>query len=202
MAESPDRLRAALKLLAGKWERPTSLVTELRSMKIHELLIAGVNKADLRLLELNGYVEVVGGVGQLKGARLDSARVRLTPAGMALAGQLLAPLSKKRKWKLGFPDFNLPATPTWHRETGLLTWGHFVFDNFRRPAPNLEALLNALVKHEWSPWTSNPFHLNTKHDSKYLLREAMKNWNYSRLGKLIYLHGDGAGTGFLWERLV
>jgi len=121
--------------------------------KIHELLTAGVKKADLRLLQENGYVEVVGADGQLRGAGLDSARVRLTPAGSALAGQLMAPFSKKRKRKSGFPDFNLPATPTFHRETGLFTWGGIVIDLFRRPAPNLELLLNALVKHEWPPWT-------------------------------------------------
>src|SRR5258708_388652 len=119
MALSSDRLQGALKLLAGKWERPTGLVTELKSMKIHELLIAGVKKADVRLLEKNGYIEVVRGDKRLKSARLDSARARLTPAGPALAGQLLAPLSKKRNRKRGFPNFNLPATPTFHRETGL-----------------------------------------------------------------------------------
>jgi hypothetical protein len=202
MAQSSDGLEAALRLLIGKHERPTSLVTEQKSITIRELLTAGVTKANLRLLQQNGYVEVVGGDGRLKVAGLDSARVRLTPAGAALAGQLLAPFPKKRKRRPGFPDFNLPATPTWDRQTGLLMWGHFVFENFRKPAPNLEALLNALVKHDWPPWTPNPFHPTTKHSSKYLEREAMKNWNYSHLGKFIYLHGDGAGTGFFWERMV
>jgi hypothetical protein len=116
--------------------------------------------------------------------------------------QILNPFLPNRKQKRGFPNLQLPATPLWNEESRLLIWGDKVIFHFSHPAPNLELLLNSLVKHTWPHWTPNPFRPTAKHTSKYLLREAIKNWNYSRLSKYIRLHSDGAGTGFHWERMV
>ena len=75
----------------------------------------------------------------------------LTSPGAALAGQILYPLSKVWKPKLGFPDLTLPAAPSWDEALMVLHWGGKVIERFTRPAPNLVALLNTLQKHDWPP---------------------------------------------------
>ncbi len=213
MAESFAGLEAGFPLL---WEkrgnRPILGLGRPRRVQVQALLRAGLAQADLQLLIANGYLEVrphrrPGQQGRPSRQKWKmkvsaSALVVLTAPGAALASQILYPLSKEQKAKRGFPDLKLPAAPLWNSEQGILYWGEKVVERFRRPAPNLVALLNALQKHNWAPWTPNPFRATGKHSGHYLLREAIKNWNYSPMAKFIRLHGDGYGTGFLWERLV
>jgi hypothetical protein len=212
MARSFSGLEVAFGLLFTKIEnRLVNSNPRTKRTAVQTLLAAGLAKPDLRLLLENGYLEIspknrAQGKArinpELDGEWVATTQVRLTPPGEALAHQILHPLPKDRKQKREFPDLNLPAAPEWNEQLQLLNWGGRITKWFRKPAPNLVALIHALEKSNWSAWSSNPFRETANHSGQYLLREAIKNWNYSRMGKFIRLRGDGSGTGFLWQRLV
>jgi hypothetical protein len=203
MGKLTSTLKDAFVLLLGESGRPSNQSSgEHKSIKVGVLLRVGLPRSCLSDLITNGYLEIIennkGSNGRLKSSDL----VRLTLAGKALASQIVSPFPTYRKTQDRSPDLSLPANPIWNKEDGLFLWGEAVNFRFNRPAPNLERVLIALVAHNWQPRMPNPFHPNEKHSATYLLREAIKSWNHSRLGKYIRLHGDGSGTGFFWERLV
>jgi hypothetical protein len=209
MPESFAGLRQAFTLLLER--RKNTSERTASKVQVGTLLRAGLTKADLSLLLQNGYLEIIEDDPVIARARRlpsrqtawpGSAQVGLTAPGAALAGQILFPLSDDQKRKRGFPDLTLPATPSWDEQQGILSWDDKVIERFRRPAPNLLALIHALSKSNWAGWTPNPFRSTAKRSAQSLLHDTIKNWNKSPMSKFIRLHGDGSGTGFLWERLV
>jgi len=211
MARSLAGLKAAFSLLLeAKENRSAQLRPRTKRTAVPILLASGLPKPDLRLLLENGYLEISPKnrfqqktdmkPEEMDGQWIESAHVRLTLPGAALAGQILYPLSDDRSHKRGFPDLSLPASPEWNEELQVLSWGGKVIERFRRPAPNLVALIHALGKSNWAVWTPNPFRATADRSGQSLLHDSIKNWKRSPIARFIRLHGDGSGTGFLWER--
>jgi hypothetical protein len=215
-----NTVKAALRLLLESYGDSLRVDDGYRAPVAAELLSEGLSKAQLHLLVQNGYCQWQLGQnhyrtkpGPIQGTNRRAipvgGRLALTPAGAMLARQILYPLVNAGKGKKlngryrngSFPDLTLPAVPRFNADNHEVWWGSHLVKRFNRPAPNLEAILTALEKSNWSEHVATILTPKGDRLSKYQLHEAIKTWNESSLGKFIALHGDGLGQGIRWERL-
>jgi hypothetical protein len=213
-------VKAALRLLLESYGDSPRIDDRHSAPVAAELLSEGLSRAQLRLLVQNGYChwQLSQNRHHTKSGQIPRAKPRaipvggrlvLTSAGAMLARQILYPLVNIGKGKSlngrcrnrSFPDLTLPAVPRFNADNHEVWWGSHLVKRFTRPAPNLEAILTALEKSNWSEHVGTIFTPKGNRLSKYQLHEAIKTWNESSLGKFIALHGDGLGQGIRWERL-
>jgi hypothetical protein len=128
----------------------------------------------------------------------------LTKAGIQHVRHLLRALPKPLALR---PDLELSQQlPVWDPERKELRLGVRLLKDFRQPAPNQTAILNAFQKKRWRVHRVAdplpPFFGNDLAAAKQRLHETIKNLNRGIPRGTIRFRGDGTGLGILWERSI
>jgi hypothetical protein len=87
----------------------------------------------------------------------------------------------------------------WDESRRTLYLGHIVVKRFRRPAPDLELLVETFQKHGWIRRIDDPLSRRPGIHLKQRLHDTIKNLNRSLDNPLIRFYGDGTGRGICWE---
>jgi hypothetical protein len=93
----------------------------------------------------------------------------------------------------------LPPTPMYDAQRRLLQWGTIRLICFHRPAPEMEAVLEAFQEAGWPKRIKHP-PLPTGSHSKARQREVVRRLNRSQNPHLIRFHNDGDGV--CWNREI
>ncbi|MEL6110906.1 MAG: hypothetical protein AAFU85_33280 [Planctomycetota bacterium] len=189
------------------------------AVSICHLRSLGVTEIDLRWLVKKGLVEhayevtVLGEDGREFRATGDltfgdRTCFILTDLGWASA-QSLSPLAVSHVHHSA--EFSGPSNetletfdcvgivPCWDAYTRKLVLGESVVKQFRWPAVNQEAVLNAFQEEGWPRKILDPLPPQPEQDSKRRLADTIKCLNKKQTNRLIEFHGDGTGEGVFWE---
>lgn len=91
--------------------------------------------------------------------------------------------------------------PIWDPERRELRVGEMVVKRFRQPAQNQELILTVFEEDGWPERIDDPLPPDPVRDPKERLHDVIKKLNRAQDVALIRFHGDGTGTGVLWELL-
>jgi len=95
------------------------------------------------------------------------------------------------------------SLPRWDGDLKQVWLGSCMLKEYRQPAPNQIAILDAFQAHAWALRRIDdpipPFFNGDKIAAKQRLHETIKNLNRSLLKGTIRFHGDGTGTGVRWD---
>jgi hypothetical protein len=89
--------------------------------------------------------------------------------------------------------------PHLERWTRTLFFNGRVVKRFARPAPNVEAIFDAVEQQNWAQRIKNPFPTVRSRDRKRHLHETIQNINRRLDHRLLVFRGDGTGRGILWQ---
>jgi hypothetical protein len=89
--------------------------------------------------------------------------------------------------------------PYWERWTRTLFFNGRVVKRFARPAPNVEAILDAFEQQNWAQRINNPLSSVRGRDRKRHLHETIQNINRRLDHRLLVFRGDATGRGILWQ---
>jgi hypothetical protein len=145
----------------------------------------------------------------------------LTPKGAALAEHVFAEMAgwPQAKWSapaaltVETPAFaaaclgacepgesTAPALkPHWNEARRELTWSGILVKRFRVPAKNQERILSVFEEDGWAEYIHDPLAVTYDIDAPTRLHDAINRLNRCQVNPLIRFHGDGRGTGVLWE---
>ena len=186
------------------------------ALPLESLRSAGLSETDLRRLIQRGRVE--HGVERTgpasrhrtfshpKSLRFDpTSCFILKPAGAAWARRVVprpAIATGVRGKVAGFmrgPSVDLPTTPQWDKLHRVLWWGNVPLIRFRRPAPDLEAILTVFQRAGWGELMIEPLPAKNGGNRKRRLHDAIKRLNRAQHPHYVMFRGDGTGLGVRWE---
>jgi hypothetical protein len=181
--------------------KPRALACQLSSL--HDV---GINDAVLRWLVTKKLVDHLWEITrprQHDRAFREAVNLRftsascfvLTGAGVGLAerlaasGQLRAGLARKA-------DRDLPHYDSERRK---LFFKGKIVKQFKQPAANQEPILLGFEEEKWVRRLADPIPGQTGIDAKHRLNGAITKLNSNQINPILRFHGDGTGTGILWE---
>jgi hypothetical protein len=94
------------------------------------------------------------------------------------------------------------VVPRWDCESRALWFGNAVIKEFKVPAGNQEAVLNAFEEDGWPPFIDDPLPPRTGIDSKRRLHDTIIRLNRSHRHDFVRFHGNGNGLAAHWERVT
>lgn len=89
--------------------------------------------------------------------------------------------------------------PHWNTARRELTWSGMLVKRFRVPAKNQERILSVFEEDGWVEYIPDPLTATYDIDAPTRLHDAINRLNRCQVNPLIRFHGDGRGTGVLWE---
>lgn len=145
----------------------------------------------------------------------------LTPKGAALAEHFFAEMAgwPQAKW-FGPATISVETTafaaacvgacepeeltaqalkPHWNAARRELSWSGILVKRFRVPAKNQERILSVFEEDGWAEYIPDPLTVTYDIDAPTRLHDAINRLNRCQVNPLIRFHGDGRGTGVLWE---
>ena len=128
----------------------------------------------------------------------EASCFHLTAAGLALARRLCGQEQVRLDPPHPVANGHLP-----HYDAGrrMLFFNGQLVKQFKVRAENQELILLAFEEENWPPHLSDPLPGRADIDAKRRLGDAIKNLNTHQIHPLLRFHGDGTGTGILWEKL-
>jgi hypothetical protein len=87
----------------------------------------------------------------------------------------------------------------WNDSRRELCVGEAIVKRYREPAPNQEAILRAFEEEGWPPRIDDPLPPVNGIDPKRRLKATIHDLNRNQRIPLVHFHGDGTGTGILWD---
>jgi hypothetical protein len=206
--------RKALSLVREAWNAAHDQDCDVWrfAVEISQLWVSGVNHTDLRRLLCWGLLEhaqeqTTRGSNRRVFRHLDTLALPrrtcfvLSVKGWALAsaGVLVppsAPLSPQREPAAS--DKGNGVIPRWDGELRQLWWQDHLIKQFRSPADNQEAVLDALEEEGWPMRIDDPLPRTHGIDPKARLHDALKSLNRHQVHRLLCFRGDGKGSGICW----
>lgn len=168
------------------------------AVEIASLRRVGLTNSDLRWLLCKGFVEHAveakasdedrrsfRHVGQLK--LRDDVCFVLTDVG----AKAVASLPRMRRLR--------PKRPTWDRSARVLFLGGLIVKQFRVPAVNQVAILDAFEEERWPDRIDDPLPPDDDVDAHERLHDAIKHLNHHQRLPLVRFLGDGTGCGVRWS---
>jgi hypothetical protein len=211
-------LQATLRLLLDARRYAEALGCDVWDFAVELQVLRGVgaSHSDLRCLAHMGYIELANEKtrpADSQRAFTDIANLGLgertcfvlTPQGVALAqlrvGQVAAAANASADGAVA--PLSPPAIrPHWDDQYRELRLGQQVIKRFRLPAPNQQAILDALQEEGWPPRIDDPLPPGPEVDSKQRLHDTIKKLNRNQQRRLIHFRGDGTGSGVCWQILL
>lgn len=89
--------------------------------------------------------------------------------------------------------------PLWDAQRRQLWLGSKLVKEFHQQAANQILILDVFQEEDWPARIDDPLPPVDGVDSKRRLHDAIKNLNKCRKHLRLRFHGDGTGTGVLWE---
>jgi hypothetical protein len=151
----------------------------------------------------------------------ESTCLVLTPFGAALAEHVFGKIAQWPQAKLpalvavaaensvfagarqAVDEINSLATtvvkPSWNAIRRELTWSGMIVKRFRVPAQNQEKILSVFEENGWFEHIHDPLPVTYDIDAPTRLHDAINRLNRCQINPLLRFHGDGRGTGVLWE---
>jgi hypothetical protein len=144
----------------------------------------------------------------------------LTPKGATLAEHVFAEMAgwPQAKWSAPAPmaveppafaaclgacepdELTAPVLkPHWNGARRELSWSGILVKRFRVPAKNQERILSVFEEDGWAEYIHDPLAVTYDIDAPTRLHDAINRLNRCQVNPLIRFHGDGRGTGVLWE---
>ena len=112
----------------------------------------------------------------------------LTPAGIQAASALA----------LEPPEISAQH-PVWNPITRELRFGEQIIKQYRVPAENQIAVLNAFQEEQWPDRIDDPLPPKSELDRRIRLRETVKSLNRNQGERLLHFFADGTGCGICWR---
>lgn len=175
----------------------------------------------LRWLIFRGYVEHRREVGTVRSRRRifqKCRNVKFTPAScfmLTISGRKVARVVRDSMNFVSTSPGNGHAQngsavivtpksrliPSWDPIRRELWVANIIVKQFRVPAKNQEAILNAFHEEGWPDRIDDPLTPIHGREARQRLREAIRSLNESQKRRLIRFFGDGSGGGVGWELL-
>ncbi len=176
------------------------------AVELPELLRVGLTKTDCRALVRAGvlsHAREISLLGAAERAFQEFPSLRLprrtcfvlTDEGAALVRQL----GWTSKPAPESPAAESAASPQWDRPRHTLTLGGALVKQFRLPAPNQEAILDAFQEEGWPSCVDDPLAPKAGQDPKRRLHDTIVSLNRNQKRARIRFFGDGTGQGVCWE---
>jgi hypothetical protein len=210
-AEAPSGLHRALALLlqGREYARELGRPAWDLAVEIEALRQAGATASTLRWLVCRGYVDHADEARPVRGRgrrfRAGSELVFteatcfvLTRSGVVLARQLGARRDDLGSVVLATPAAEQPTVPRWDGTRRELRLGDSLVKQFRRPAPNQEAVLAAFEEEGWPLRIDDPLPLRPERPAAERLHDTINRLNRNQRQALIQFRRDGA-RGVFWE---
>jgi hypothetical protein len=89
--------------------------------------------------------------------------------------------------------------PCWNPTRRELSLAGLVVKRFRVPARNQETILGVFEEEGWAEHIHDPLPVTHDIDAPTRLHDAINRLNRCQINPLLRFHGDGKGTGVLWE---
>jgi hypothetical protein len=215
LALATHRLGGVLALLRESLETARALRQDAWefALEINQLHAAGATNTDLRWLLCMGYAAHAlerSGAGskqrlfrrQVSLAFSERSCFILTDEGLQASVRQDAAGGPAKNGRAGCledtPDSDR-LSPLWDARVRQLRWHGRVVKQFRRPAPNQEAILAALEEEGWPPQIDDPLPQSPDLDSRARLHDAIKGLNRHQDHRLLVFRGDGTGEGVIWQ---
>jgi hypothetical protein len=93
----------------------------------------------------------------------------------------------------------LALKPRWAFTLRELSLDGLMVKRFRVPAQNQEMILSAFEEDNWSEYIDDPLPVKSDIDPRIRLHDAINRLNRCQANPLLCFHGNGSGTGVLWE---
>jgi hypothetical protein len=124
------------------------------------------------------------------------ARFFLTPAGFNCILRFFAADGRPLRFSLGKPylSFDGPVRA--------LFYAGFLVKRIPRHASTQGIIIHALNDASWPIRIDRPLAKAPGKDSAKLLNDAIRNFNATRVWKVVEFHGDGTGHGIQWRSLL
>jgi hypothetical protein len=187
----------------------------VRTGRLYE---AGMNSSDLRWMITRGFAEH----GQETPGRDHTNRTFLRTAGyffnehtclvLTASGAALAEhvFRETARWPQATVsalsviagDAGQAATalkPSWNAGRRELSLAGLLIKRFRVPARNQETILGVFEEEGWAEHIHDPLPVTHDIDAPTRLHDAINRLNRCQINPLLRFHGDGKGTGVLWE---
>jgi hypothetical protein len=153
--------------------------------------------------------QVVAAFGQFLADHIEAAAAGsplLTDAGFRYLRKLLAPATNPKasgSRRTPIPRLVHRGLPHWDADARQLWLGGVLLKEFRQPAQNQTALLDAIEARGWViGHVSNPLPRErdeSETEAQERLHETIKNLNRGMPPRTIRFRGDGSGRGVWWE---
>ena len=89
--------------------------------------------------------------------------------------------------------------PRWDATRRELSLTGVIVKRFRVPARNQETILSVFEEEGWAEHIQDPLPVSRDIDAPTRLHDAINRLNRCQINALLRFHGDGKGTGVLWE---
>lgn len=91
------------------------------------------------------------------------------------------------------------CTPNWDSDRQTLRVGDLLIKQFKVPAANQEAVLEAFQEEHWPPRIDDPLPPRGDQNPKRRLHDTINSLNRNQKARVIRFFGDGSGEGVRWE---
>jgi hypothetical protein len=207
---SSPTIEAVLALLRSAHDAAHALNRDIWefAVEIDDLHAVGATNTHLRLLVCEGYamhaVERIRGhhLGHRSFCKLTNLALPsrscfvITKNGLGLSDCKLDPVLPPQRANAKSPS--TVNRPLWDGILRQLHWNGLLVKQFRLPATNQEAILEALEEDGWPPHVDDPLPPVEGLDPKVRLHDAIKSLNRNQINRLLTFRGDGSGQGVLW----
>ncbi len=194
--EAPS-VRGALSMLRQAYDvvRSDGVSVWNYAIEIERLRALEISDTELRWLLSHGYVG-----HRIETTKPTSRRRRFRQAkNIALFARSCFVLTSRGLRLKSEPDrVQLPA---WDSDMRVLTFGAQVVKEFRRAAPNQEAILRTFQRRQWARRIDDPLPPTPGIESHSRLHDTIKNLNRCQRNPLLRFRGDGSGKGVVWEAI-
>jgi len=128
----------------------------------------------------------------VKSPQASMAALAAVAETAALANPRHAPFERNT---VATPD----QKPRWDTTRRELTLSGLIVKRFRVPAQNQETILRAFEDEGWTEHIHDPLPVTHEIDAPTRLHDAINRLNKCQIHPLLRFHGNGKGTGILWE---
>ncbi|MEI8375883.1 MAG: hypothetical protein WCJ35_23920 [Planctomycetota bacterium] len=181
------------------------------------LVALGVEESSLRWLVLKGYAEHARELTTFQEADRrfrPSPNISFTPKTcfvLTKAGtEFLRDMQQEAVPTLPASILHFPPSaaawdadlPHWDSDLRVLVIGGRLVKQYRQPASNQEAVLDAFERARWPHIITDPMPPVDDICSDTRLRETIRRLNTNQTTRLLRFHGDGTGRRVRWERVI